>query len=214
MADVSKRAVQERQRQWILDLIRASGHKASMIARRSKVASESVTRLLRRENTLGTTSIDKIKRSYDIPGPDEYAERGQLMFGNEAELFDFESEGPPLPRGWIKALLSVHPERKPWRLRTGALTTVGCLAGDVLIVDPTAVPAPRDAVLAEISDVFLRGHNVVLARLYDPPYLLGAAREPAAYKPILIDEQRVRIIGVVMESLRLQRLSAMHQHDN
>lgn len=77
----------------------------------------------------------------------------------------------------------------------------------MVVVDVTATPAPQDAVCAQVHDFKGGGHETVW-RVFMPPYLVGASHDRTAYKPLLVDNDRVIVRGVIVESLRPHRLSA------
>jgi len=95
--------------------------------------------------------------------------------------------------------LSINRKAEAWRLTSDAVAGEGYMPGDVLIVDLAARPAPGNVVLAMLSD---RVSQAVF-RLIEPPYLLAASLHRKHRKPILIDNDRVTIRGVVVGSLRL-----------
>ena len=82
-----------------------------------------------------------------------------------------------------------------------ALAARGVLDGDHLMIDTTASPAVNDLVVAHIYGAQRRAKMV--ARVYDPPYLISYSQKVEDRKPILIDDAHVKIVGVVRGVLRL-----------
>jgi hypothetical protein len=207
----AKRELQERQRVWLQEVIKATGKKPSQIAGVAGVSDTTLTRLLNKADYVGTLSqltIDRIKEAFKVPGPEEYAttRRGALIGLAEAERFDFRHEPKNLAR-LVETMVGDRQAADPWRLKTSALEMVGYLAGDLVIVDLNAHPSPQDVVCAQVYD-WQRGAAETVFRVFDPPFLVGASNDRTAYKPLLVDNERVVIKGVVVESFRPHRLSA------
>jgi transcriptional regulator with XRE-family HTH domain len=206
----TKRRLQQEQQRWLQEIVNATGMKLSQIAVRAGVSDTTLTRLANDETYGGTLSpltIERIKESLRVPGPEEYGARRPGGFAGfaEAERFDGEREPQALAAA-VMTLIGDRPAIDPWRLKTEALIEAGYLPGDIVLVDLNATPEPQDAVCAQVYD-WQRGAAETVWRVFDPPFLVGAARDRTAYKPLLVDNERVVVKGVLMESLRPHRLS-------
>lgn len=207
----AKVELQTRQRAWLQEVVKSTGLKPSQIAGVAGVSDTTLTRLLNNpgyRHTLTQLTIDRIKLSFKVPGPEEYATQGRLgMIGfGDAERFDARHEPEGLARV-LAAMLADRTAVDPWRLKTNALELVGYLPGDLVLVDLNAVPKPQDVVCAQVID-WTRGGAETVFRVYDPPFLVAAATDRTGYKPLLVDNDRVIVKGVVVESVRPHRLSA------
>lgn len=207
----AKKELQERQRAWLREVVNFTGLKASQIADGSGVSDTTLTRLLNNPEYTGTLSqvtIDRIKETYKVPGPEDFVGGRRLsLFGfAEAQRFD-ASEEPTALAKIITQLIGERPAAAAWRLKTNALEEGGYLAGDIVIVDMNLAPEPQDAVCAQVYD-WKGGSAETVFRIYTPPFLVAAAQDRTAYKPLLVDNDRVVIKGVVVESFRPHRLSA------
>jgi len=207
----AKLDLQQRQRAWLAEVVAATKLKPSQIADAAGVSDTTLTRLLNNPEYKGTLSqitIDRIKSTYKLPGPEDYAgtRRPTLLGFSEAERFDPKREKGELSR-MVTAILQARPGVDPWRLKTNALELSGYLPGDVLFVDLNAIAKPQDAVCAQVYD-WQRGSAQTVWRIFDPPFLVGSALDRTAYKPLLVDNERVAVKGVIVESLRPHRLSA------
>lgn len=204
----TKRDIRERQRAWLRAVIGSTGLRASQVATGAGVSDTTLSRLLNNpeyEGTLSQMTVDRIKEKFRVPGPEEYANKGAFVVGfAEAERIEFDEAG--LAR-MAEAMGCRRNGIDYWRLKTLALEQVGYLAGDIVAVDVNATPAAQDVVCALFYD---RGHGsgATIWRVYDPPFLVGAAADRTAYKPLLVDNDRVSIKGVVVASIRPHRLSA------
>jgi hypothetical protein len=210
----TKKDIQARQRAWLLEVCTATKLKPSQIAGGAGVSDSTLTRLAYSEDYTGTLSpetIERIKETYKVPGPEEYANsrRSSLIGLSEAARFDVRKEKGDLAQV-VEAIVRGRLDVEPWRLKTMALESAGYLPGDVVFVRMLATgehPRPQDAVCAQVYD---RQHGAAetIWRVYDPPYLVGAGHDRTAYKPMLVDNDRVTIVGVIAESFRPHALSA------
>jgi SOS-response transcriptional repressor LexA len=206
----TKRAIQARQREWLQQIVKATGDSLSQIATKAHVSDTTLSRIVNNpgyDGVLSTVTITRITGTYQLPGPEEYAGRRPMLGGfAEAERFNAEND-PDGIAAVVQAMLGARPISDAWRLKTEALEQAGYLPGDVLIVDTTAAPVPQDVVCAQVYD-WQRGGAQTVWRVYDPPFLVGVARDRTAHKPMLVDNDRVIIKGVVDKMVRPHRLSA------
>lgn len=206
-----RKAIQAQQRGWLQEIINTSGDNLAQIAARAGVSDSTLSRLVNNPSYAGVlspVSVMRITGAYQVPGPDEYgAPRRSGMIGfSEAERYDPTAAQDDVA-ALVQALLKLRSGSDAWRLKTDALEEAGYLAGDIVIVDLNAQPAAQDAVCAQVYD-WKGGGAATVWRIYDPPYLVAAARERTAFKPLLVDNDRVIIKGVVDKMVRPHRLSA------
>lgn len=210
----TKRDVQARQRAWLLEILEKTKLKPTQLAVGASVSSTTLTRMLNNKDysgTLAPETIERIKDTYKVPGPEEYASSGRsMLIGlSEAARFDPRKEMGELA-GIVMAILRGRSHVDAWRLKTMALEGVGYLPGDIVFVrmlEAGEHAKPQDAVCAQVVD-YQHGAAETVWRVYDPPFLVGAAHDRTAYKPILVDGDRVKIAGVIEESFRPHSLSA------
>ena len=101
----------------------------------------------------------------------------------------------------LNALVSGRNAANPWTLNSRALEDAGYLPGDILVVDLNAQPKAGDVVCVQIYK-WAEGKADTVFRIYEPPYLLAACRDPALRRPLLVDNNHIIIKGVVTECLR------------
>jgi hypothetical protein len=210
----TKKNIQQRQRNWLREVLDKVKLKPSPFAISAGVSDTTITRLLNDAKYMGTLApetIERIKDTYKVPGPEEYASsrRSTLIGMSEASRFDARKERGDLG-AIVEAILRGRPHVDAWRLKTQALESAGYLPGDVVFVEQLSADQqarPQDAVCAQVVD-YQHGAAETVWRVYDPPFLVAAAHERTAYKPILVDNDRVKIAGVIRESFRPHSLSA------
>lgn len=209
----AKKGVQARQRAWLGQVLEAVQLKPSQMAIGAGVSDTTITRLLNNPGYSGTLThetIERIKNTYKVPGPEEYASnrRSNLIGLSEATRFDMRQERGELA-AIVSAILAGRDHVDAWRLKTMALESAGYLPGDIVFVEQLpdhAHARPQDAVCAQVVD-YQHGAAETVWRIYDPPYLVGAALDRTAYKPLPVDGERVKIAGVIRESFRPERRS-------
>lgn len=103
----------------------------------------------------------------------------------------------------IEALVDDQPAVDPWLIKNRALEDAGVLPGDIAIVNLNEVPQPSDVVCAQVYR-WSEGKAETLFRIYEPPYIIAASRDSEMRRPLLIDNDRVVIKGVVTAVLRLR----------
>lgn len=172
----------------------------------SKVDPSTLSRFLNNEDVehdLSRQTVDKIARYTGIP------------FGAHADgrkpLVHREPEAKPYELGRkgndrrvevsVKYMLQDEPGIAPWVLDTRALELAGYLPGDVVLVDLNAEPEDGDAVLAQHFDL----QTETVFRLYQKPYLVAAAVDRVPRAPLLVDDRRVLIRGVVIGMFRQRK---------
>lgn len=209
----AKREVQARQRAWLREVLATHRLKPTQLAAGANTSTSTLTRFLNDDSYTGTLApetIERIKDTYKVPGPEEFASgrRSPLIGLSEAARFEPRRENRDLG-GVVEAILRGRPNVDAWRLKTMALENAGYLPGDIVFVEALADnqhARPQDAVCAQVVD-YQHGAAETVWRVYDPPFLVGAAMDRTAYKPLLVDGDRVKIAGVIRESFRPHSLS-------
>lgn len=121
----------------------------------------------------------------------------------ETESARYEAEPVSVVDGAIKALKGDRNGLDLWFLRSRCLEAAGYLPNDVLLVDLNARPNPGDIVCAQVYD--RAGKADTVFRIYEDPFLVSATLDRSLVKPLLIDNDRVVVRGVVIASFRERR---------
>lgn len=88
------------------------------------------------------------------------------------------------------------PNRHRWRVGRNFAALSGYRPGDILTIDMSIPPAEGDDVIAQIED--MKGGAITVLRRLRRGWLIGGSDEI----PEFIDGMRVRVAGVVIESVR------------
>jgi lambda repressor-like predicted transcriptional regulator len=191
----------EEQKVWIRAVAKELGLTVSALARKSGLAPSTLNKPLNDpyfEGELKQKTLEQIAEFSGIavlqfPGrPKGFAE-------NEAAPYVPGNSGPG-SGACIEALCTGRNGRQPWVSRAWSLDLEGILPGDVLITDQNRMARPGDIVCAQIYD-HGAGRAETAFRKYDPPYLIAHSTR-GTFKPLLVDDDTVRITGVVDGVLR------------
>jgi transcriptional regulator with XRE-family HTH domain len=196
---ISDKAISVRQgiRDWIIDLERRFQVSRAEVANRSGIKPSTVYRWFDDQFTHvpSYSALQRIADAFNIGMP------GAPL------LKQGFSEAPTEPFVTPTAELEPSPaDPSDWTVTTRALELAGFLPGDVLRIDKTALPRSGDAVIADVYD-FDRNAPEKRIRFYEPPYLTTRTMDPAVNgKPLIVDGERVVILGPVVRSVRLRRV--------
>lgn len=190
-------------RTWLQRVIAESGLKPTPFAREAGLAPSTLLRALdpHYPGSLEMRSIYKIVDRFKVPLPggletDQPAGQRPNAF-HEPELVRYDA-GPDT----FADIEATATTQGIWEIRTRALEMVGYFPGDLVLADAATPPRPRDIVVAQMVD-HTRDTAETVIRLYDPPYLMTETADPSSRrKPVLVDNDRVAIWGVVVRSLR------------
>lgn len=198
-------------RTWLRAVLAHMGWSGAELAKRIRVNQSTINRFINdptATHVLSPKSLKAIELAtgllpLQLPSAPGRPARG--LSEPEAEAFSIDApeadrELAELVRAYVKA----RNHMATWTMRSRALEHAGFLPGDVLIVDINERARAHDVVCAQIYD-----WNVVKAetvfRIFEPPYLIAASGQPDLMKPLLVDDDRVVIKGVVVHSMRSRR---------
>lgn len=195
---ITSSSQQDAIRRWIETIMQRHRVEIPAVAARSGVAASTIYRWLEPDYqfTPSLTSLRKIARAFDAPMPAIEGQQTTLGFAEQdLTAFDHKQDFAGLPAG---------PNQGRWRVNTRALELAGYLPGDVVLVDQAVAPRPNDVVCAQVYD-FKSGSADTKLRVFQPPYLVTLTMDPAASDmPLLVDGQRVVIVGTVIRSVRMR----------
>jgi hypothetical protein len=192
-----------RQFAWVDWLLAKTGKTDASLAKDAGLAINYLYRKRADGTVLGATQIRMLSEHYGLPGPDTYLIPGAAGLSDEAAPYDAASSDPTL-KGMIELALKGRPSAAAWHLKTRALEDAGYLVGDILISDKAVQPQAGDAVVAQVYDL-KTGTAETVFRILEAPYLVAASSDPALRKPLLVDNDRVIVMGTITQSFRSRR---------
>lgn len=188
---------------WVDWLLQKTGRTDASLAKEAGLASNYLYRKRAEGTVLGATQIRMLSEHYGLPGPDTYLLPGAAGLSDEAEPF-VAATGNPATRKLIEAAVDGRINATAWVLKTRALEDAGFLPGDIVISDRGELPQAGDAVVASVVDLRTGAAETVF-RVLEAPYLVAASADPALRKPLLIDNERVIVLGTITHSIRTRR---------
>lgn len=206
----AKSALQAEERERILEWVEwlrvRTGETLSDLAEHAGLSSNTLTRLKQREGALLDALSTRMLCEYTgLPGPELYKLGHTTGFTEEAVRFDpVAGDIDPAVSSFLKTLTKDRPDATAWILKTRAIEGSGYMQGDMVIADARVQPRAGDAVCAQVVDLRTGAAEIVF-RLFEPPYLIASNTAASLRKPLLIDDERVIVMGTVTESLRLRR---------
>jgi hypothetical protein len=189
-------------REYVRRVVDHMGKPPTRIAKELGIAASTLTRHVNAPEdstaTLHARTIRKLEEYSRIPfsGSDAPGPPGIGGLAEDAVPFDAASADPAVSAA-IRALIGSRQAADSCTIRTRALECLGYLPGDVVIVDVGRRPKPGDVVCAEVY-VWGRSAPEMVMRIYEPPVLVGASFDEQLRRPLMIDNARVTIKGVVL----------------
>jgi hypothetical protein len=204
----TKFEIRQEQLDWLRKVLAHTKENPSQLATNSGLADNALTRFLKEdyEGTLSSLTIRLISDYAKVPGPGAPNAPGQRGFEEEATTYDHKAKSAdPIMAHVIATMIEKRQHATAKRLQTRALEDVGYLPGDILIIDPDETPLSGDVVCAQIYDLERGGAGTVY-RVFKTAgrieLLMPGADEPESAEARQIDNNVVRIWGVVTESFR------------
>jgi DNA-binding phage protein len=184
-------------REWLLEVMRRTGMKATPLAKKVGLAPSTLLRALDEDNpsALERRSIKKIVDHFGVPAP-------QFADAQSGPHHGFEEPDLVLPDASPQLFCGVllEPNQYVKIVNTRAAELVGYLPGDSVLFDMSVSPRAGDIVEAQVYGV--RDAETIF-RYFDPPYLVVRTADPSAnHKPQLVDGERIKIVAVALRSMR------------
>lgn len=197
-----------RQRAYLRDTIEELGVTPSGLAMKIGVAPSTFTRFLSEpdgsEKTLHATTMDKVEQVRQVNSEVHFPTQAQGQWQSlreEAEQFRLDpGEDSEIIRA-VRRLIGDRTGIDPWTLRSRALELEGYMPGDIVLVDLNATAKPGDAVCAQVYDRGSARPSTVMRMLQNAGpvnLLLPHTMDPTVQRPLVVDNDRVLIRGVLL----------------
>lgn len=183
-----------------------TGKSDTALAKEAGQSENTLTRFRSRDGAvLSGLTIRLICELTGLPGPETYLLPNSSGFSEETAPYKAATKGDDsLISRMVAQALKDRPNAAPWLLKSRAIKDAGYLPGDILIADASAAPQAGDIVCAQVYDL-RQGTAETVFRILEPPYLLAAGSDPSLRKPLLVDNERVIVMGTVTETFRPRR---------
>jgi SOS-response transcriptional repressor LexA len=202
-------SLRDQQLAWLDHITNSSGLTITEIARAAGLHPSSLTRFrAKNENghTLTSKTVKKIEDATRVPAYESrYIPDIVLHRQDEAQPFaiiELKNTADPM---WsaVETLKQAANHIEMWTLKTSSIAALGYRPGMVVVVDKQATARNGDAVLAQKID-FRRGSAEALFRVYRTPYLLTAYDDGEPGQPEIVDDEQVKISGVIVGGFLLR----------
>lgn len=197
--------IRRQQLDWLDFVLRAKGWKVAELSRRTKVNASTFAKFRNDPENKARLEPSTIMLIEEAAGIKAYENsvHGKPRGLAESESSRYEAEPLEVVDGAVKAMQSDRNGIDPWVLRSRCLEAAGYLPGDVLMVDLNARPQAGDIVCAQVYD--RAGQADTVFRILEDPFLVASTLDRTLVKPLLIDNDRVVVRGVVVASFRERR---------
>jgi hypothetical protein len=187
-------------REFVRGVVDLVGKPPTRVAKEAGLAASTLTRMLNAPEdstqTLHARTIRKLEQYVALVGGNTSTPPGPGGLAEEAVRFDAEGADPAVSAA-IAALIGSRATAVPWTIRTRALECMGYLPGDIVIVELGRPPQQGDVVWAEVYNLGRSDAEMVM-RIYRPPILAVASLDQQLGGPLMVDDARVIIRGVVL----------------
>lgn len=202
-------ALQELHKAWVRELERSLSASPSRVASDADLSPSTLTRIFNEgySGALAELTIRTIREKYGVIGPDEWNSAGRPpLRGLAEEATEYQFGEDPGQDAAIRGLMGKREGIFVMTLRTRSLEDAGYLPGDVVLLDQTREPQDRDIVCAQVYE---GGGATTIWRRYDAPFLTDLTRDADKRRaPEIVDDRRVRIVGVVTDMYRRRQRAA------
>jgi hypothetical protein len=198
------------QREWLNQILKETGLTPSGLAAKSGVWPSTLLRFLEEPGeslrALRASTIDKISDATGFAPPETATSalmrRVTRGFRNDAIPFEANNhrDGDTIENA-LRALKGKRNSADGWTLKTRSLEGIGLLPGDVVLVDLSRHAQQGDIVCAQLYGADGKATETTF-RIYEPPYLIAASNDPNLRKPLLVDNERVVVMGVITHEIR------------
>lgn len=189
------------------DFVRAVVEKTrtppTRIATELNIAPSTLTRLLNEpENgkaTLRATTIAKLEAYSGLLAPTLDSPEGVTpahTLREDATSFEPQSADATVSAA-LKAIVANRKNISTWTIRSRALECAGFMPGDIVLVDQATMPRPGEPACAQVFN-WRGGAAETIMRISEPPYLVAATYDQVLRKPLLVDDDRVVIRGLIL----------------
>ncbi len=192
-------------REWLARVCQVTGLQPTKLAKAAGLAPSTLTRPLAEGDngvsTLHAATIEKLVTFSGLTPPGSAGGERRPLRGFREDAAPFDAKSHDSLADAVRALTAGRNGVDPWTIKSRALELAGYLPGDVVLVDLNAVPAPGDAVCAQVYDWRAMQAETVMRifrRVAPFEILLARSLDPAFDEPLIVDGERVIVKGVLL----------------
>lgn len=203
MPPKTDQSVAKLHRDFVRSVVEKTKTPPTRLATEIGVAPSTLTRLLNEPDggkaTLRATTIAKLERYSGLAAPTlELPDGARPAPGVREDAIPFEPQGADAAvAAAIKAIVGTRKNIDAWTIRSRALECAGYMPGDTVLVDLSTLPRAGEPACAQVYD-WRGGSAETVMRIYEPPYLVAATYDGNLRKPLLVDDERVIVKGLIL----------------
>lgn len=189
-------------REFLRNVVQKTHTPPTTIAKKIGVAPSTLTRILKQGDDAVTTmhagTIAKLESFSGLTAPalDAEPRAAAAEFREDAVRYQAAADDDTLT-ATLRAIIGGRKNIDPWVIRSRSLECSGFMPGDVVLVDLSTMPRAGEPACAQVYN-WRDGTAETVMRLLEPPYLVAATFDPALRKPLLVDDDRVIVKGVIL----------------
>lgn len=172
------------------------------LAKKIGVSPSTLTRMINQDDrgvaTMHASTIAKLENISGLTAPTLEAEPRSAVgeFREDAVRYEAAADDPTLA-ATIRAIVGNSKNIDAWTIRSRSLECAGFMPGDVVLVDLSTLPRAGEPACAQVYN-WRGGTAETVMRILEPPYLVAATFDPALRKPLLVDDDRVIVKGLIL----------------
>lgn len=148
--------------------------------------------------TLRATTIAKLEAYSGLKAPTLELDGARSAPGLREDATPYKAENvDPAVTAAIKAIVGGRKNIDAWTIKSRSLECAGFVPGDIVLVDLSIMPLAGEAACAQVYD-WRTGTAETIMRIWEPPYLVASSFDPNLRKPLLREDDRIILKGLVL----------------
>lgn len=185
-------ATRDRQLDWLRNVMEKTGLSVPQLAAKAKIDPSTINKFRAGEiDTMRERTVMRLAQVAGVSMPD-------IPGLSEGDAVEFDMSDIPDLRQ-----IAAGGRKFALKVKTNAMEKAGIAPGDILVFTEVADAASGAIVCAQIVDYRL-GAAETIVRWYDKPYLLALTDDPAHRRPLIVDDDKVQIRGVLTKQVRVK----------
>ncbi len=195
-------AIRDEQRRWLETVTSRTGLSLSEIAKRAGKHHTTITRFYHNPDVktlLSPMTLSLISSFSGVPTPGAITAEKPTGFHEKDAAFKSQPDSKSEQYQILEPIMRGRPNAHIWTINNNSLLLAGVKSGDQIVVDMAETPQDGDVVCAQVEH---SGQTSTVFRVYQNPYIISAGTDIETTRPELVDNRRVRVMGVMIALLR------------
>ncbi|AVT76599.1 hypothetical protein RPPS3_25360 [Rhodopseudomonas palustris] len=189
-------------RDYLHNVVAETKKQPTTIAKLLNISPSTLTRIYRpKDGQISKMSAGTLARLEEFsglaaPSLEPEPQKQPSEFREDATRYEADA-GDPTLAAMIATIIGNKKNIDPWVIRSRSLECAGFMPGDVVLVDLSTMPRASEPACAQVYN-WRGGTAETVMRILEPPYLVAATFDPALRKPLLVDDDRVIVKGLIL----------------